>query len=286
MGMETEDKKVPGFDDEEITTIKPQSTFEAIDFNELMQYRDLFFFLVWKNIKVLYAQTILGFLWAVLNPLIQIVIFTIIFGKVAKLDTGGIPYVLFSTVAIIPWTYMSGAMAASSQSLVSGQAMLGKVYFPRLIFPITPVLSKLVDFGISILIIAAVLLYYGVGITINFIFLPLFIIMMVAVPAGLGLWLSSLAIRYRDIKFAMPFLLNMLIYSAPILYSADKIPEAYRFIYSLNPIVGVIEGYRSCLLGIPMPWGYIMPGLVVTILLVFSGVLYFKRMERVIVDVI
>lgn len=273
-------------DDIPVITIKSQSIFEAIDFKELIQYRDLFFFLVWKNIKVMYAQTILGFLWAILNPLIQIVIFTVIFGKVAKLDTGGIPYALFSTVAIVPWAYMSGAINTSSQSLVSGQSMLGKVYFPRLIFPVTPVLSKLVDFSISVLLIIAVLIYYGVKPTINFIFLPLFIIIMVAVPTGFGLWLSSMAIRYRDVNFAMPFLLNMLIYSAPILYSADKIPEAYRFLYSLNPIVSVIEGYRSCLLGTPMQWGYIIPGAIMAVLIVTSGAIYFRRMERVIVDVI
>lgn len=284
--MSIEDKKVANSDDIPVITIKSQSIFEAIDFKELFQYRDLFFFLVWRNIKVLYAQTILGFLWAILNPLIQVVIFTIIFGKVAKLDSGGVPYALFSTVAIVPWTYMSGAMTASSQSLVTGQSMLGKVYFPRLLFPITPVLSKLVDFGISIILVAAVLMYYRIEPTINFIFLPLFLIMMMAIPTGVGLWLSSLAIRYRDVNFVMPFLLSMLIYSAPILYSADAIPEVYRFIYSLNPIVSVIEGYRSCLLGTPMPWGHIIPGAIMTILLVTSGALYFKRMERVIVDVI
>ena len=284
--MRIEGKEVLSSDDVTITTIKSQSIFEAIDIKELIQYRDLFFFLVWRNIKVLYAQTILGFLWAILNPLIQIVIFTIIFGKVAKLDSGGIPYALFSTVAIVPWSYMSGAMTASSQSLVSGQSMLGKVYFPRLIFPLTPVLSKLVDFGISLILVAAVLIYYHIKPTINFIFLPLFIMMMMAVPAGIGLWLSSLAIRYRDVNFVMPFLLSMLIYSAPILYSADAIPEVYRFIYSLNPIVSIIEGYRSCLLGTPMPWIHVIPGLITSGLLVFSGALYFKRMERVIVDVI
>jgi len=284
--MREEENKVANSDDVPVVTIKSHSLLESIDFKELIHYRDLFFFLVWKNIKVLYAQTILGFLWAILNPLIQIVIFTIIFGKVAKLDTGGIPYALFSTVAIVPWAYMSGAMLASSQSLVTGQSMLGKVYFPRLIFPVTPVLSKLVDFGISILLVAVVLIYYGVAPTANYIFLPLFILIMMAVPTGFGLWLSSLAIRYRDVKFVMPFFLSMLIYSAPILYSANKIPEAYRFIYSLNPIVSVIEGYRSCLLGTPMPWGYILPGTVMAILLVSSGAIYFRRMERVIVDVI
>lgn len=269
-----------------ITTIKPKFGWQMIDFKELREYRDLIFFLVWRDIKVLYAQTILGFSWAILQPLIQIVIFTVVFGKIAKVATDGIPYVLFSSVAIIPWTYMSQSMSASSQSLVQGQNMLGKIYFPRLIFPITPVLSKLVDFAISLLIIVAVSLYYRVYPTSNLLFLPFFLVLMVCIPAGIGMWLSALAIRFRDVKLAMPFAIRMLIYSAPIVYSASSIPEAYRMIYSLNPIVAVIEGFRSCLLGTPMPWPFIWPGVITAVIMLVGGALYFKRMERVFVDVI
>ncbi len=269
-----------------ITIIKPKSGWQLIDFKELKQYRDLFYFMVWREIKVLYAQTILGFSWAILQPLIQIIMFTIVFGKVAKVPSDGLPYFLFSSVAIIPWTYMSQAMTQSSQSLVQGQHMLGKVYFPRLIFPLTPVLARLIDFGISILIILVVVIYYRVMPTWNLIFLPLFIIFMMAVPAGIGMWLSALAIRFRDVKHAMPFVIRMLIYTAPIVYSASSIPDTYRFIYSLNPIVGVIEGYRACLLGTPMPWLFILPGLFTAITLLLGGALYFSRMERVFVDVI
>jgi lipopolysaccharide transport system permease protein len=223
---------------ENVSVIEARSGWQAINFKELSDYRDLFLFLVWRDIKVLYAQTILGFLWAILQPLIQIIIFSIIFGKVARISTDGIPYILFSTAAIIPWTYMSQSMTASSQSLVLGQNMLGKIYFPRLI------------------------------------------------SAGIGLWLSALAIRFRDVKLAMRFVIRMLIYSAPIVYSASSIPETYRFIYSLNPIVAVIEGFRACLLGIQIPWLFIWPGVLTAIFLLIGGALYFKRMERVFVDVI
>lgn len=271
---------------ENITVIESVSGWEFPDFKELKAYQDLFYFLVWRDIKVLYAQTILGFAWAILNPLIQIVIFSIIFGKVAKIPTDGIPYVLFSTVAIIPWTYMAESMNASSQSLVAGQNMLGKVYFPRLVYPLTPVLAKLVDFSISLLLLVAVMIYYQIAPTWNLLYLPMLILLMMAVPAGIGLWLSALAIRYRDVKFAMPFVIRMLIYSAPILYTASAIPEQYRFLYSLNPIVAVIEGYRACLLGLPMPWEYIYPGAAVATLLLFFGAIYFRKMERVFVDVI
>jgi lipopolysaccharide transport system permease protein len=269
-----------------VTIMRPSKGWQFVNFRELIEYRDLFFFLVWRDVKAFYAQTILGFSWAILQPLIQIVLFTIIFGKVARVSTEGIPYFLFSTVAIIPWTYMSQAMSSSSQSLIAGKAMLGKIYFPRLIFPITPVLTKLVDFSISILVVIGVMLYYRVLPTWNLLFLPLFFVYMISIPAGIGMWLSSLAIRFRDVKHAMPFLMRMMIYTAPIVYSANKIPDSYRILYSLNPIVGVIEGFRACLLGQPIPWPFIWPGMIAASLLLISGALYFKRMEWVFVDVI
>jgi len=269
-----------------LTVIEPKSGWQIIDFKELKDYQDLFYFLVWRDIKTLYAQTVLGFSWAILNPLIQIIIFGIIFGKIAKVSTDGIPYILFSSVAIIPWAYIAQAMTQSSQCLIQGSSILGKVYFPRLIFPITPVLAKLVDFGISMLIILCIMLYYRVFPTWNLVWFPVFVGMMISIPLGVGLWLSSLAIRFRDIRHAMPFFIQMLMYTAPIVYSASSIPEGYRLLYSLNPIVGVIEGLRACLLGTPIPWLYIWPGILTAALLVISGALYFKRMERFIVDVI
>ncbi len=269
-----------------VTIIKPKSGWQLLDLKELKEYRDLFYFLVWRDIKVLYAQSVLGLAWAILNPLTQIVIFSVVFGRVAKIPTEGIPYALFTTVAIIPWTYMSEAMTQSSQSLVSGQGMLGKIYFPRLIFPLTSILSKLIDFGISLFILVGVLVYYRVMPTWNLLYLPLFFGMMVAIPAGVGMGLSALAIRFRDVKHALPFVVRMLIYLAPIVYSASKIPEKYRMLYSLNPVVGVIEGYRSCILGTPIPWNYIWPGMITTVLFVVGGALYFKKMERVFADVI
>jgi lipopolysaccharide transport system permease protein len=252
----------------------------------LKEYRDLFFFLVWRDVKILYAQTILGFAWAVLNPLLQVVIFTLVFGRIAQVNTDGIPYVLFSTVAIVPWSYMSQAMTQSSQSLIQGQQMLGKVYFPRLIFPITPILARLVDFGISIVIVLSVLLYYRVLPTWKLLWCPLFILLMMSIAAGVGMWLSAMAIRFRDVKFAMQFVIRMLMYTAPIVYSASSMPTSYRMLYSVNPIVAVMEGFRASLLGTTVPWQYIWPGLVSGALLLACGALYFRRMERIFVDVI
>jgi lipopolysaccharide transport system permease protein len=272
--------------DDSVSIIQPRSGWQLIDFKELTEYRDLFYFLVLRDIKALYAQTILGVSWAIIQPLIQLVIFTLIFGKVAKVPTDGIPYILFSGIAIIPWTYMSQAMTVSSQSLVQGSHVLGKIYFPRVIFPIAPCLSHLVDFGISTLIIVCLIFYYRIMPSWNLCLFPLFVIMMVAIPVAVGLWLSSLAIRFRDVKQVMPFIIRMLMFSAPIVYSASTIPETYRLLYSLNPIVAVIEGFRACLLGTPMPWLYIWPGVITSVVLLITGTLYFRRMERIIVDVI
>ncbi len=269
-----------------VTIIKPRSGWSMEDLKELIEYRDLFLFLVWRDVKVIYAQTILGFAWAILNPLLQILIFTIIFGTIAQLPSEGLPYIVFSSLGIIPWTYMSQSMTQSSQSLVSGQAMLGKIYFPRIIFPLSGVCSKLVDFSISLIIILGVLLYFGITPTWNLLFLPLFFVFMVMLPMGIGLWLSSLAIRFRDVRFGMQFGIGMLMYSAPIVYSASTLEQSWRFIYSLNPIVGIIEGYRACFLGTPIPWEYIGPGMLVTLIIFFTGARYFKRMEYMIVDVI
>jgi lipopolysaccharide transport system permease protein len=181
---------------------------------------------------------------------------------------------------------MSQAMTMSSQSLITGQSMLGKIYFPRFIFPLTPIFSRMVDFLVSIIILVCVLFYYRITPTVNMLYLPIFIIMMMTVPTAIGLWLSSMAIRFRDVKHAMPFVVRMLIYTAPIVYSASSIPEKYRLLYSLNPIVGVIEGFRACILGMPLNWSYIVPGMFTAALLLLTGAYYFKSMEEIVVDVI
>ena len=271
---------------EKVKIIESKSGWRRINFQELVDYRDLLYFLVIREMKILYAQTILGLSWAVLNPLIQIIIFSIVFGKVAQIPSEGSPYFLFATAGIIPWTYMSQGMTASSDSLVRGSSMLGKVYFPRLIFPIAPVVSKLIEFFISFSILFVVAIYYRLEPTFNLLLLPLFIIYMIMIPAGVGMWLSSLAIRFRDVKHAMPFAIRMLMYTAPIVYSAESIPAHWRMLYSLNPLVGVIEGFRACFLGTSIQWVFIWPGMVTAVILVVTGAFYFVRMERIFVDVI
>ena len=269
-----------------VTVVTAERGWKLFDFDELKHYRDLFYFMVWRDIKVLYAQTVLGFAWAILNPAIQIIVFSVIFGKVAGIETEGMPYLLFTTVAIIPWTYMSDSMTAASQSLVAGKQMLGKIYFPRVLFPLTPILAKLVDFTISLVILIGVLIYFKVSPTWNLLMFPVLLLAMMLVPTGIGMWLAALAIRYRDVKFAMTYIIKLLIYSGPIVYSASSISPDARFWYSFNPIVAVIEGFRSCLIGTPFQWEYIVPGLVTSVIVFLSGAIYFRRMEKVFVDVI
>jgi lipopolysaccharide transport system permease protein len=266
--------------------IKPASGWQILNVKELFEYRDLFLSMVCRDIKVLYAQTIMGFSWAIIQPLAQIILFTIVFGRVAKVPTEGIPYIIFATTAIIPWTYMSQAMTQSSQSLVTAAAMIDKIYFPRLILPMTPVLARLIDFMLSFIIILVLAPFYDVMPTWRLLFFPVFVLIMIVTVAGAGMWISALAIRFRDVRHAMPFVIRMLMFTAPIVYSSASISPKYRFIYSLNPIVAVVEGFRACILGLPIPWLFIWPGVVVGIVILFSGAFYFKRMEGIFADVI
>jgi len=274
-----------------VTHVDSMRTWGFVDFAELKEYRDLIYFLVWRMIKVAYAQSIGGLAWAVVQPAIQIIVFTFIFGGLVGLESDGLPYLLFSTCAIVPWSYMSGAMSASSGSLIANAAMLGKIYFPRVIYPTVPIIAGLVNFGVSLVLILAVLVYYQVAPTKNILLLPVLFVMMMMVPLAFGLWLSSLAIRYRDVGIVMGYFMRLLMYTAPILYASKEIPEEYRWWYILNPIVGVIEGFRAALLGSASPdmfirWDSLITGFVVLLVLCVSGVVYFRRMERLVVDVI
>jgi lipopolysaccharide transport system permease protein len=268
------------------TIIEPKKGWQLIDWKELREYRDLFFFLVWRDIKVLYKQTILGFAWAIIRPVFSMIVFSIVFGRLAQVPSDGLPYPIFSYAALVPWTYFSTAVTTSTQSLISNVRMLTKVYFPRIVIPMTPVLAKLVDFGIAFLILLAMMVWFGISPTLYILLLPLLILLMILTASGIGMWLSALAIQYRDINHAAPFILQLLMYAAPVVWPASLVPEQYRVLYGLYPMAGVIEGFRSALLGtIPMPWDLILPGVLSAAVIALSGALYFRRMERVFADV-
>jgi len=268
------------------TVIEPKKGWQLINFAELWRYRDLFYFLVWRDIKVLYAQTVLGFLWAIIRPLFSMVVFSVVFGGLAKVPSDGIPYPIFSYAALLPWTYFSTALTTSSTSLITNAQMLSKVYFPRLIIPMTAVLAKLVDFFIASSILAAMMFWFGIAPTVNIIYVPLLIVLMMLTAAGFGMWLSALGIQYRDVKHASQFISQLLMYAAPVVWPSSLIPAQYRLWYGLYPIAGVIEGFRAALLGsTPMPWDLIGMGSLSAVVIFGSGLFYFRRMERIFADV-
>ncbi|QDT63297.1 ABC transporter permease [Calycomorphotria hydatis] len=269
-----------------VTTIEPHATFRAIDWKELYAYRDLLWFLTWRNIKVRYAQSALGIGWALIQPLFQMVVFTIVFGKLAGIESEGVDYALFSFVALVPWTYFSNALIDGVDSLISNGAMLGKIYFPRLVLPFSTVLAKLLDFAIAMVVCLLLLIWYQVGITWSVCIIPLLTILMVMTATGASCWLTALAIQYRDVKYAMNFLVQLFMYAAPVVYPTSLIPEQYQVYYALNPMVGIIEGFRASLLGtLEMPWTFILTGSVTSSLLLISGIYYYRSREKLFADV-
>jgi lipopolysaccharide transport system permease protein len=261
---------------------------KQLDFGlaELVQYGELFFFLVWRDIKGKYAQSILGIGWAVAQPVMSMIVFTVIFGNLAQIDSDGIPYAIFSFSALVAWTYYQEAVTGSTESLVSNANMLQKVYFPRLILPLSAVLARLVDFSISFLLLLVMMAWFGIRPTVWALGLPVLLVLLMMSAAGLGLFLSALAVQYRDVKHAMSFGVKLLMYAAPVVYPVSYVPAEYRLLYALNPMVGVVEGFRASLLGTtPMPWDLIGVGTVTALLMFMGGAWYFRRKEHVFADV-
>jgi lipopolysaccharide transport system permease protein len=271
----------------ELTVIEGDEGFRLVDWGELWRYRDLFYFLVWRDIKTRYAQSILGVGWAVIQPVFSMIVFTIVFGNFAQVSSDGVPYAIFNFTALVPWTYFSSSLTGASGSLIGASSMISKVYFPRLVIPMAPVLGKLVDFAIAMLILFGMMVYFGFAPNAGVLALPLLILLMMMSASGLGMWLTALAIQYRDVKYAMNFVVQLLMYAAPVVYPASSVPESIRLFYAVNPMVGVIEGFRAALLGTrAMPWDFIGVGAITAVVLFVSGALYFRRMERVFADVV
>ena len=269
------------------STIEPKPGWRLIDFGEIWRYRELFYFLVWRDIKGRYAQSVMGIGWAVVQPFFTMIVFTVVFGNLAKISSDDVPYAIFSYTALVPWTFFSGALTRASGSLTSAAGMITKVYFPRLIIPMAPILGKLVDFAIAMVLVVGLMAWFRVPPTIWVLFIPILILLMMLVTAGLGMWLTPLAAQYRDVSYGMGFLVQLLMFASPVVYPTSLIPDQYQLLYGINPMVGVIEGFRSALLGtIPMPWDLIGVGSGSAILVAFTGALYFRRKERFFADVV
>ncbi|MBX3744358.1 MAG: ABC transporter permease [Verrucomicrobiae bacterium] len=272
--------------DTPIVIIEPRKGWRLIDWREVKEYRDLLYFLVLRDVTVLYKQTVLGIAWAVLTPFFSMVVFSIIFGRLIGVPSDGVPYPIFSFAALLPWTYFANSLTGSTGSLISGTGLFTKVYFPRVFIPLVPVLSKLVDFAIASSLLALLMVWYGIVPSANVLLLPIPILLMILTSAGIGMGLSALAIQFRDVRHAMGFAVTLLQYAAPVVWPASKIPEEFRLWYGLYPMAGVIEGFRAAILNTgPMPWDLIgMGGLSATLCFV-AGAMYFRRTERVFADV-
>jgi len=255
---------------------------------DVWRYRELFWFLVWRDILVRYKQTVIGVAWSVIRPLITMLVFTVVFGMLAKLPDNGVPYPLLVFAAMVPWNFFSNALAEGSGSLIGNANLLTKVYFPRIIIPISSVIVALVDLAISLAIMAGIMLWYGFLPDWRIVTLPLFLLLAFLPVAGAGLWFSALNVQYRDFRYVVPFVLQLGLYVSPVGFSSNIVPEQWRLFYALNPMVGVIDGFRWALLrgGTELYWPGIMLSTVLSMLLLVSGLWYFRNTERVLADVI
>jgi lipopolysaccharide transport system permease protein len=270
-----------------VILIRPSHGWVPFNLRDLWEYRELLYFLVWRDVKVRYKQTTLGATWAVLQPFLTMVVFSVFFGRLAGVPSDGIPYPLFTFTALVPWQLFSYALTESGNSLISNQQLITKVYFPRLAIPLSAVLAGLVDFGIAFLVLLGLLLYYGIFPTLAIVTLPLLILLALATALAIGLWLSALNVEYRDVRHTIPFLNQVWLLATPIAYSSSLVPEPWRTLYGLNPMVGVVEGFRWALLGTKTaPGPTIIFSTVVAIGLLLSGAFYFRRMEKTFADVV
>ncbi len=271
---------------ETVTVIEPRSGWRLIDWKELGEYRDLFFFLTWRHIKVRYAQSAIGIGWAIVQPLFYMLVFTVVFGRLARIESDGAPYAVFAFTALVPWTYFANAVSEGAASLIVNADMISKIYFPRLILPMSIVVARLADFAIALVILAALMAWYHIIPGERIAILPLLILLMVFTAAGLGLWLAALAVQYRDVNYATTFAMQLLMYAAPVVYPVSLVPAHVQMLYAVNPMVGVIEGFRAALLETrPVPWDFIAIGGVTALIVAVSGAFYFRRKEQIFADV-
>jgi lipopolysaccharide transport system permease protein len=274
-------------EDVQVIRIEPSKGWVALQLQELWAYRELLYFLVWRDIKVRYKQTAIGAAWAIIQPLFTMIIFSLFFGRLGKIPSDGIPYPIFCYTALVPWTFFSQGLSQASNSLVGSANLIKKVFFPRLSIPIASVTSGLIDFALAFLVLLGMMLYYGILPTLNVIWLPLLLLLTLVTSLGVSLWLSALNVNYRDVHHIIPFLTQFWLFATPIAYPSSLLSEPWRTLYSINPMVGVVEGFRWALLGTETAPG---PMLIVSSLaalaLLVSGTFYFRRLEKTFADVV
>ncbi len=268
-------------------TIRPSRGWVSLRLRDLWEYRELLYFLVWRDIKVRYKQTAIGAVWVILQPFLTMIIFSIFFGRLAKLPSNGIPYPVFTYCTLLPWQLFTNALTGSGNSLIANKELITKVYFPRLIIPLSSVLSGLVDFGIAFIVLLGMILYYGIVPTVAVLTLPLLVLFTTITALAVGLWLSALNVQYRDVYYTIPLLTQVWLFSTPIAYSSSLVPQKWRILYSLNPMAGVVEGFRWALLGkSDEVGGLVIVSIVMVVVLFTGGLVYFRHMESSFADVV
>lgn len=270
-----------------VVVIRPSSGFVPLNLRELWEYRELLYFFTWRDVKVRYKQTVLGVAWAVIQPLFMMLVFTLFFGRLAKIPSDGLPYPIFAFTALLPWQLFSRALTDASTSLVANERLITKAYFPRLLVPASAVMASFVDFAIALVLLVGLMLFYGIVPTMALLTLPLFILLALMTALGVALWLSALDAQYRDVRYTLPFLTQFWLFATPVVYPASLVPEDWRLLYGLNPMTGVVEGFRWALLG---KGGGMEPMLAVSVIasmaIFVGGLYYFSRMEKNLADVV
>lgn len=280
------DERLPRTESEWVTIGPPRSWLD-LKLSELWAYRELLYFFVWRDIKVRYRQTVIGAAWAVIQPLSTMVVFSLIFGELARIPSDGLPYPIFYYSALLPWMYFANALTGATNVVVEHQHVITKVYFPRMILPLSAVLSGLVDFGIAFIVLLGLMLFYGIGASTTLLLAPLFLLLAVVTALAVGLWLGSLNAMYRDVRYGLAFLIQFWMFASPVVYPSSLVPAAWRWLYGLNPMAGVIEGFRWALLGQGQPSGpLLLSSAVAVVCLGVGGLIYFQRMEGTIADVV
>ena len=274
-----------------VIEIRPTQGWARLGLRDVWEYRELLFFLAWRDIKVRYKQTALGVLWIVLQPLVSMVVFSFLFGTLLNVPSGDVPYPIFAYAALLPWNYFASSLGRSSTSVVNSAHLITKIYFPRLIIPISGVLSSLVDFAIAFLVLIGLMIYFGIAPTATVLVLPGLILLAMATALGFGLWLSALNVRFRDINYIIPYLIQIWMYVTPVIYSSTLIPERYRFLLGLNPMTGVVEGFRWALLGRRLadaqpPGPLFAASIAIALLVLVSGAIFFRHTERTFADIV
>jgi lipopolysaccharide transport system permease protein len=266
--------------------IEPSHGWVSLQLSQVWEFRELLYFLVWRDIKIRYKQTVLGAAWAILQPVFTMVVFSVFFGRLARMPSDGLPYPIFSFAALVPWCFFSNGLVAAANSLVGNANLIQKIYFPRLIIPISAVLSGAVDFMLALVVLLGMMVYYHIWPSIHIVLLPLFSLLAFIASLGVGLWLSAMNVQFRDVRHTVSFLVQAWLFATPIAYPSSLLPEPWRSLYGLNPMAGVIEGFRWVLLGTPAPGPIIWVSTVASLVVLISGAFYFRRMERIFADTV